>query len=207
MMTVEFYQHTEYPKISGEYSVDDIRKFMSTIIFNDGDNVYSTDEVMENITTYNNYCHYSKISVDCFSIFWKLRSCERQLTKLATAHYNLGTDGDIRFPVLDKIYEIATSLNVQDDPFDDYEEAFYFDKNGLLKIARTLRLSDPCDDCDDGDEIILYEGMNEHLYDDMINDFFYRAYIRYICDLPDDLRKPITKMTADEYQVFLMYII
>lgn len=72
----------------------------------------------------------------------------------------------------------------------------------MLKIARTLRLVDPCDDNDDGDEIILYEGMDETLYDEMINDFFHRAYIRYICDLPDDLKKPITNMSPEEYQVF-----
>jgi hypothetical protein len=207
-MSEDFYAFKkDYTKISGEYTVDDIRKFISNITFTDGDKVHSTDEVMDNVISYNNYCTYSEISVDCFTIFWRFESCERKLTQLASAHCPQNPDGDIYFPILDKIYAIANSLHVQDDPFDDYEEAFYFDQNGLLKVARTLRLVDPSDENDDGVEIIMYEGMDESLYDDMINDFFYRAYIRYMCDLPDDLRKPITKMTADEYQVFLMYII
>lgn len=207
MNIVDFYQHTDYPKISKEYTVEDIRKFIDTITFTDGDKVYTTDEVMENVVTYNDYCSYSKISVDCFTIFWKFESCERKLTQLVASTSSLNVNGEIHFPVLDKIYAIANSLHAQDDPFDDYEEAFYFDKNGLIKVARTLRLTDSCNEDDDGVEIIMYEGMDETLYDDMINEFFYRAYIRYICDLPEDLRKPITKMTADEYQVFLMYII
>jgi len=207
-MSQEFYQHTDYPKISGEYTKADIKTFMSTLnLTDDKGTVYTIDEIMEGVVTYNNYCSYAKISVDAFTIYWRISNCERQLTKLASVYYPQGPDGEIKFPVLDKIYAIATSLHVEEDPFDDYEEAFYFDKNGLLKIARTLRLVDPCDDNDDGDEIILYEGMDETLYDDMINDFFYRTYIRYMCDLPDDLKKPITKMTPEEYQVFLMYII
>lgn len=207
-MSHEFYQHTDYPKISGEYTKADIREFMSKLKLTDDEgNPYSIDEIMDGVITYNNYCSYAKISVDSFTIYWRIESCERQLTKLASTYYPLGPDGEIRFPILDKIYAIATSLHVEEDPFDDYEEAFYFDKNGLLKVARTLRLVDPCNDNDDGEEIIMYEGMDESLYDDMINDFFYRSYIRYMCDLPDDLKKPITKMTPEEYQVFLMYII
>jgi hypothetical protein len=207
-MNHDFYAFKkDYTKISGDYTIDDIRKFISTVTFDEEDKVYSIDEVMDNVVTYNNYCTYSEISVDCFTIFWKLASCERKLTKLAATHYTQNSDGDIHFSILDKIYAIANSLHVQDDPFDDFEEAFYFDKNGLLKVARTLRLVDPSDENDDGIEIIMYDGMDDSLYDDIINEFFYRAYIRYMCDLPDDLRKPITKMTADEYQVFLMYII
>lgn len=206
-MNQDFFQHKDYPKISKEYTVDDIKKFIDTITFTKDDKVYTTDEVMDNVVIHNNYCDYSKISVDCFTIFWQLESCERKLTKLAALHCTQNNDGDIYFPILDKIYAIANSLHVQDDPFDDFEEAFYFDKDGLLKVARTLRLVDPCDENDDGVEIIMYEGMDDTLYDDIINEFFYRSYIRYMCDLPDDLRKPITKMTADEYQVFLMYII
>lgn len=126
---------------------------------------------------------------------------------MATANYSNVVDNEIKFPVVDKINAIASSLNVLNDPYDDYEETFYFDKNGLLKIARVLRLTDPCDEDDDGVDIILYEGMDDTLYDDIIDEFFNRAYIRYMADLPDELRKPITKMTPDEYKVFLMYVI
>jgi len=205
-MKHDFYQYTNYPKISKEYTIDDIRKFIDTITFTKDGKVYTTDEVMGNVATYNNYCEYSKISVDCFTIFWQLESCERKLTQLAAAHCTQNNDGDIHFPIMDKIYQIANSLNVQDDPFDDYEEAFYFDKNGLLKVARTLRLTDCCNEDDDGVEIIMYEGMDDTLYYEMIEEFFNRAYIRYMPDLPDELRKPITKMTPEEYKVFLMYV-
>lgn len=206
-MSKEFYQHKDYPKISKDYTVDDIKKFLSTIEFTFNDEFKCLDDIMSNVITHNNYCEYSKISVDSFEFFWKLSSFETILTHLATANYSNVVDNEIKFPVVDKINAIASSLNVLNDPYDDYEETFYFDKNGLLKIARVLRLTDPCDEDDDGVDIILYEGMDETLYDDIIDEFFNRAYIRYMADLPDELRKPITKMTPDEYKVFLMYVI
>lgn len=203
----DFIQFTDYPKISKEYTREDIGKYLSTIVFEYENKIYSTADVMEVVNTTNNYCDYGKISVDCFSIFWTHSNCETILTQLALINHDNVIDGEIQFSVLNKIYEIAEILHVTTDPFDDYEEYFYFDFNGLLKVARTVRLVDPCDENDDGIEIILYDGMDESAYDSIIHEFFYQAYIKYMGDLPDDLRKPITKMTDDELKVFLMYVI
>lgn len=206
-MIADFHQFKDYPKVSGVYTRDDIRRYLSTIVFQDEHKTYSTDDIMQDLHATNNYCDYGKISVDCFSLFWTLSECEVKLTQLATKNHEHVVDGEIQFPVLNKINAIAKVLCVADDPFDDYEEYFYFDANGLLKVARTLRLVNPFDENDDGIEIILYDGMNEDVYDDVIHNFFYEVYIKYMSDLPNELRKPITKMNEDELKVFLMYVI
>jgi len=206
-MSSDFFQYKNYPKISSEYTRDDIRHYLSSITFKTNETTYSIDAIMEDLTTQNNYCDYGKISVDCFSIFWRLSNCEQLLVSHASANHKIVIEGEIQFPVLTKIHDIAKILHVTNDPFDDYEEYFYFDLDGLLKVARIVRLVDPFDENDDGIEIILYDGMDDNAYDDVINEFFYQVYIRYMADLPHELRKPLTKMNADELQVFLMYVI
>lgn len=68
-MSKEFYQHKDYPKISKDYTVDDIKKFLSTIEFTFNDEFKCLDDIMSNVITHNNYCEYSKISVDSFEFF------------------------------------------------------------------------------------------------------------------------------------------
>jgi hypothetical protein len=206
-MSIDFYQHKDYPKISMEYTKDKVKSLLYSLKIQFNDELTSLDDLIYHVNFYNNYCEHSKVSVDCFDIFYTFSKYEDILVKEATKNYKNVVDGNIVFPVMDKINDIAKSLHVLDDPFDDYHETFYFDHDGLLKIARRLCLTDPCDENDDGIDIILHDNMVESDFDEIIHEFFYKSYIRYMCDLPEELRKPITKMTPEEYQVFLMYII
>lgn len=206
-MSYDYNRHKSYPKLSENYSIEKIKKLM--VNFNCPENIekYSIDNAMSNLRLSNHYCDNTEVSVDCFYFNWPYSDCNNYMKQLALLNYSHLVDDDIEFPVMATIERIAQDIHVQHDPYAEIDDNFYFDHDGLLKIVRTLRLSDPCDENDDGVEIMLYENMDSSKFDDIIHDFFYYAYIKHMGDLPEELRKPITKMTDDEYQVFMMYVI
>lgn len=203
----DYNRHKSYPKISQEYGADKALALMSG--FKGGNNIkgFTVKGFVDNLRLHYNYCDTSEINVDCFHFFWPYDECNEYVKSLALLNYDHLEDGDVVFPVMKTILKIATSLCVLDEPFYEEEDSFYFDFEGRLKIFRTLRLTAPWDENDDGVEILLYDGMDEHKFDEDIDHFFFYAYTKYITGLPEELKKPITQLTDDEYQLFMMYVI
>jgi len=203
----DYNRHQSYPKISQEYGADEALALMKG--FKGGKDIkgFTVKGFVDNLRLHYNYCDTSEINVNCFHFFWPYDECNEYIKSLALLNHEEIEDGDVVFPVMKTIFKIATSLCVIDEPFYDFEDSFYFDHAGRLKIFRTLRLTDPCDENDDGVEILLYDGMDEHKFDKDIDHFFFYAYTKYITGLPEELKKPITQLTDDEYQLFMMYVI
>lgn len=203
----DYNRHQSYHKISQAYSSDKALALMSG--FKGGNDIkgFTVRGLVDNLRLHYNYCDTSEINVDYFHFFWPYDECNEYIKSLALLNYDDLEDGDVVFPVMKTILKIATSLCILNDPFYEEEDSFYFDHDGQLKIIRTLRLADPCDENDDGVEILLYDGMDEHKFDEVIDHFFFYAYTKYITGLPEDLKKPITQLTDDEYQLLMMYVI
>lgn len=141
-------------------------------------------------------CEHTEIIFQSFWFFWSSNQYNEYLNKLLNFPH---------FPIESYAENIEHILGIEKDSFSTYDESFYFDKDGQLKLLKNYHFIDAYDEYSDESSLLFYEGMNDDDCKNMINEFYFDNYICHL-KLPPELYKPLNKLSSDEIEVLKMYI-
>ncbi len=143
------------------------------------------------------YCDCSKFTFNAFEFYWRYSHYSEHLIKKLNNPY---------FDIIDYIKNFANIIGINDEPYMSYDNTFFYFENSELKVAYEVLLINPFDENDDGVQFLAFEGMNNNNYITVIDEYFSDRYLNYL-HLPDELRKPLSKMTDDELNLIKIYLI
>lgn len=140
-------------------------------------------------------CDFSNISLLSFTFRFPYTQYEKYLD----SKYS-----DMNFPILKYIENLANVLGIGDWPYFDFTETLFYFEHNKLKVAYEFLLVDPRDENDDGLMFLLVDEMKFEDYLEAIDDYFADRFIRYM-NIPEELKKPLSKMDDDELEMLRMY--